>query len=62
MKNPDRATVFRLIDLPNIGKAIAKDLQLIGIDHPRELIGKDPFNLYKRATFKTFQFGQGQGG
>lgn len=47
MKNPDRATVSRLIDLPNIGKAIANDLQLIGIDHPRKLIGKDPYNLYK---------------
>ncbi|MEN6376331.1 MAG: helix-hairpin-helix domain-containing protein [Smithella sp.] len=47
MKNPDRATVFRLVDLPNIGKTIANDLQLIGIDHPRKLIGKDPFCLYR---------------
>jgi hypothetical protein len=46
MKNPDRKTVSRLVDLPNIGKAIAKDLQSIGIDHPRKLIGKDPFVLY----------------
>ncbi len=47
MKNPDRATVSRLVDLPNIGKKTANDLQLIGIDHPRKLIGKDPFNLYE---------------
>jgi hypothetical protein len=47
MKNPDRETVSRLVDLPNIGKAIANDLQSIGIDHPRKLIGKDPFLLYK---------------
>ena len=46
MKNPDRKTVSRLADLPNIGKAIAKDLQSIGIDHPRKLIGKDPYGLY----------------
>ncbi|BBO76098.1 hypothetical protein DSCW_35150 [Desulfosarcina widdelii] len=46
MKNPNRKTVFRLIDLPNIGKAIAKDLQSIGIDHPKKLIGKNPFALY----------------
>jgi hypothetical protein len=46
MKNPDRKTVSRLVDLPNIGKAIASDLQTIGIDHPRKLIGKDPFVLY----------------
>ena len=47
MKNPDRTTVSLLVDLPNIGKAIANDLQLIGIDHPRQLIGKDPFDMYE---------------
>jgi len=46
MKNPNRKTVSRLVDLPNIGKAIAKDLQSIGIDHPRKLIGEDPYGLY----------------
>jgi hypothetical protein len=46
MKNPDRKTVSRLEDLPNIGKAMAEDLRLIGIDHPKKLIGKDPFKLY----------------
>jgi hypothetical protein len=46
MKNPNRKTISRLVDLPNIGKAIAKDLQSIGIDHPRKLIGKDPYGLY----------------
>ena len=47
MKNPYREKVSRLVDLPNIGKAMANDLQMIGIDHPRKLIGKDPFDLYK---------------
>lgn len=47
IKNPDRNTVTRLDELPNIGKSISKDLQLIGIDHPKELIGKDPFVLYE---------------
>ena len=47
MKNPDRETVSQLDALPNIGKAIAGDLQLIGIDHPGKLIGKDPFELYE---------------
>jgi hypothetical protein len=41
MKNPDRKTVSQLVALPNIGKAMAADLQLIGIDHPKKLIGKD---------------------
>jgi len=47
MKNPDRKTVSNLQDLPNIGKAIAKDLQVIGIEHPQQLSGKNPFNLYE---------------
>jgi hypothetical protein len=46
MKNPDRKTVSRLEELPNIGKAMADDLRLIGIAHPQQLIGKDPFKLY----------------
>lgn len=46
MKNPNRKTVSRLDELPNIGKAMADSLQLIGIDHPRKLIGKEPFELY----------------
>jgi hypothetical protein len=48
MKNPDRKTVSRLVELPNIGKAIENHLQLIGIDRPRKLIGKDPFSLYEK--------------
>ena len=46
MKNPDRKTVSRLEELPNIGKAMAQDLRSIGINHPTELIGKDPMKLY----------------
>ena len=53
MKNPDRATVAQLEELPNIGKAMAEDLQIIGIVHPKELIGKDPFQLYKKLYEKT---------
>ena len=32
---------------------MAADLQLIGIDHPKKLIGKDPFELYKALCKKT---------
>ena len=46
MKNPARETVSRLDDLPNIGQAMTKDLQLIGINHPKELIGKETLTLY----------------
>ncbi|MGE4543181.1 MAG: helix-hairpin-helix domain-containing protein [Pedobacter sp.] len=42
MKNPDRAKVTRLDELPNIGKAMAQNLRLIGIDHPME--GGEPLS------------------
>ena len=48
MKNPDRESVSRLEDLPNIGKATAHDLHMIGIDHPKSLIGNDPLKMYER--------------
>ena len=53
MKNPDRKTVTRLDALPNIGKAGKADLELIGIHHPRQLIGKDAFKLYEILCEKT---------
>jgi hypothetical protein len=46
MKNPDRRTISRLNELPNVGKVMEADLRLIGIDHPQKLIGKNPFELY----------------
>jgi DNA transformation protein len=42
-----------LEDIPNVGKAIAADLRLIGIRTPRALVGRDPYRLYaalERAT------------
>jgi hypothetical protein len=53
MKNPDRHTVSRLEELPNIGKSIAGDLRLIGIDNPSMLAGKDPFELYDQLCCKV---------
>ncbi len=46
MKTPDRNTVSRLDDLPNIGKAISSDLEKIKITHPRQLIGQDAYKLH----------------
>ena len=46
MKNPDRTTVTRLEALPNIGKAMAADLRLLGIERPQDLTGRDPLALY----------------
>jgi hypothetical protein len=53
MKNPDRSTVSRLRDLPNIGPSIEGDLHLIGIDHPKKLIGKNAYRLYDRLCDAT---------
>jgi hypothetical protein len=38
------ATVLEAI--PNIGKSVADDLRSIGIKHPRDLVGRDPYTLY----------------
>ena len=46
MKNPDRNTVSRLTDLPNVGPATEADLHRLGIDHPKKLIGKNAYTLY----------------
>jgi hypothetical protein len=46
MKNTDRKTVQRLEALPNIGKAIAGDLRLVGIQRPQDLIGRNPYDLF----------------
>jgi len=46
MKNPDRDKVSCLDALPNIGKAIASNLNLIGIDHPKTLIGMEPSKIF----------------
>lgn len=45
----------RLEQLPNIGPAIADDLRLIGIRHPKELRGKDAYTLYKTLCEVTGQ-------
>ncbi len=41
-----RELVQKLTDLPNVGVATAKDLVLIGIKTPPQLVGKDPLTLY----------------
>ncbi len=43
----DRVKLTKLTDLPNIGKAGAADLQLLGIKTPTDLIGKCPFAMHE---------------
>lgn len=44
----DRSRVKTLTDLPNIGKASAADLRLLGISSPEQLSGECPFAMYER--------------
>lgn len=51
----DRARLARLTDLPNVGPAVAADLELLGFREPRELTGQSPFELYERLCVQTGQ-------
>ncbi len=44
----ERRRVRQLTDLPNVGPATARNLELIGIRVPGQLAGADPFELYER--------------
>ena len=44
----DAAT--RLEEIPNIGPSIADDLRALDIYEPAQLVGKDPYALYRRMT------------
>jgi hypothetical protein len=53
MKKLGRDEARKLEDLPNIGKAIAADLRLLGIVEPRQLVGKNPVQMYERLCKLT---------
>lgn len=56
LKSPKATTpadCLRLEQLPNIGPALASDLRLLGIQHPQELPGRDPFALYQALCRRT---------
>ncbi|MGI2094038.1 helix-hairpin-helix domain-containing protein [Shewanella oncorhynchi] len=50
-----RAEVKQLTDLPNIGKACAADLRLLGINKPEQLLDRNPYELYQTLCDKTGQ-------
>lgn len=49
----DRAHLLRLTDLPNVGPACEKDLQLIGIGMPAQLHGRDAYDMYAQLCLRT---------
>lgn len=47
VKAPNAQAAMRLEDIPNIGPSIADDLRALDIYEPVQLIGKDPYALYR---------------
>lgn len=48
-----RESVRELEDLPNIGKAMADDLRLIGVRPPEQLAGREAFEMYEALCART---------
>ena len=48
-----RSSTTRLTDLPNVGPAVARDLELIGVNTPSDLEGRDPFEMYELLCERT---------
>jgi hypothetical protein len=46
LTDASRSQFTRLEQLPNIGPAVAADLKLVGVAHPRDLIGRDPYAMF----------------
>jgi len=42
----DREKCTRLEEIPNVGPSIAEDLRLVGVSHPKDLMGRDPYQMY----------------
>jgi hypothetical protein len=42
-----------LLDLPNVGRSIAADLNSIGITEPEMLAGRDPLELYRQLCVQA---------
>ena len=49
-KAKSAADARTLVEIPNIGPSIAADLRGIGVEEPRQLIGRDPYDLYARSN------------
>ena len=49
----NRARVKQLTDLPNVGRATADDLRLLGFHSPTQLADECPFDMYERLCQKT---------
>jgi hypothetical protein len=52
-KATNAASAAVLEAIPNIGSSVANDLRSIGIEQPRDLIGRDPHTLYVALCERT---------
>jgi hypothetical protein len=50
MKAAHPGAALRLEHIPNIGPSIADDLRALDIYEPAQLVGQDPFELYRRSN------------
>jgi hypothetical protein len=50
-----RENVRELQDMPNIGKAMAADLRLIGIHEPEQLVEREAFEMYEMLCERSGQ-------
>ena len=50
-----RTDLKSLQEIPNVGKAIEKDFNIIGVNSPKQLIGKDPYKMYNKLCNATNQ-------
>jgi len=48
-----RKNITHLQEIPNIGPATARDLYLLGIAKPAELVGQDPYTMYDKLCDVT---------
>ena len=49
----ERSRNYKLTDLPNVGPAMARNLELVGIRAPAEIVGRDPLKLYETLCRKS---------
>ena len=48
-----RKDIKKFTDIPNIGKAMIRDLVLLGLNEPFELVGRDPYQLFNEVCTIT---------
>ncbi len=48
-----KTDIKSLQEIPNVGKAIEKYFNIIGVNSPKQLIGKDPYKMYNELCNAT---------